>query len=240
MGVQREILQRATGIIPDPSRPPRTRHNADEGKILQKITYPTGGSTEYIFEPHTYCASVQEQNSPQIGFSVVDNANDSIAGGLRIKTIIDRNGDKTETRNFFYTKNGRSSGILSGTPVFFIKRDYNGKVAIGGNGRGWIGPLFWKDKGTESTLELSYWIGSESYLNQLSTTDGNHVTYSNVTEVFSDGGRIEYEYSNHREALDASFEGDISCYSPENRLHPEKVICIPLFGQRAAAQQGLV
>ena len=187
-----------------------------KAEILQKITYPTGGSTEYIFEPHTYCASVQRTDSPQIGFSVVDNANDSIAGGLRIKTIIDRNGDKTETRNFFYTKNGRSSGILSGTPVFFIKRDYNGKVAIGGNGRGWIGPLFWKDKGTESTLELSYWIGSESYLNQLSTTDGNHVTYSNVTEVFSDGGRIEYEYSNHREALDASFEGDISCYSPEN------------------------
>ena len=187
-----------------------------KAEIIQKITYPTGGVTEYVFEPHTYSASVQRTDSPRIGFSVVDNAKDSIAGGLRIKTIIDRDGDKTETRNFFYTKSGRSSGILSGTPVFCIKRDYNGKVTIGGNGRGWIGPLFWKDRGTESTLELSYWIGSESYLNQLSTTDGNHVTYSNVTEVFSDGGRIEYEYSNHKEALDASNEGDISYYSPEN------------------------
>ena len=65
-------------------------------------------------------------------------------------------------------------------------------------------------------MELSYWIGSENYLNQLSTTDGNHITYSNVTEVFSDGGRIEFEYSNHREAIDASNEGDISFYSPEN------------------------
>lgn len=187
-----------------------------KAEIIQKITYPTGGSTEYVFEPHTYSASVQRTDSPRIGFTVVDNAKDSIAGGLRIKTIIDRDGDKTETRNFFYTKNGRSSGILSGTPVFFIKRDYNGKAAIGGNGRGWIGPLFWKDKGSESTLELSYWIGSENYLNQLSTTDGNHITYSNVTEVFSDGGRIEFEYSNHREAIDASNEGDISFYSPEN------------------------
>ena len=187
-----------------------------KAEIIRKVIYPTGGSTEYEFEAHTYSAAVIRTDTAGMAFCVADYPVDSVAGGLRVRSITDKTGENSVTRRFIYKKDGRSSGILSGTPVFFLRRDYRGRVTIGGDRRGWAGPLYWRDKGSEAGLDLSYWIGSENYMNRLSTTDGNHVTYSAVTEVYPDGGKTEYEYSNHREALDASAGGDISCFSQEN------------------------
>lgn len=158
-----------------------------KAEMLTKITWPTGGYTTFEYELNDY--SKVAAQAPD--FNLVER--NGIAGGLRIKQMKYCT-DTTEYVHSFEYKNidGSSSGILSGIPVY---------VAEGGNHNSfeystWWGLTYYS---TKTDINQRYLLESESYINTLGLTTGNHVTYSRVIESIggSDPLRKEYLYTNH-------------------------------------------
>lgn len=155
-----------------------------QAEMLTSIIYPTGGRTEFQYESNRFSKIAR-----QFPFEVIDST--GLSGGLRIKRITDYSADgHPEIRDFTYTTtSGVSSGILSGIPECYASghhytNDHYGK---------WWGPFYTG----ETTYNASYWIFSENNLNQLSTTDGRHTTYSRVTESRPGAGSTVFNYTNH-------------------------------------------
>lgn len=141
-------------------------------EIIKKITYPTGGYTLFEFEPHQYSKIVNQISSP---FSMDNLPTDNVAGGLRIKKIqtFSSSGEVPIVKEYYYLTNylqngTRSSGVLGGKPVYYES----------GN-----------------TSSYPYERFSSLPLNGDNTTNGNHITYTQVTEK-SLNGYIEYIYYN--------------------------------------------
>ena len=173
--------------------------NRQKAEMLFKIKYPTGGWTEFEYESHDYSQIVS-----QFPFSIKPGIGQ--AGGLRVKKITDCSpGNQPNERLFFYTKeSGRSSGILSGRPQFYATGGFDTN-SDSDKPYTLLGRLLWNLAQSIIGLfvpdyqdDILYYIFfSEQSLNQLSDTDGNHVTYSQVSEVSTQLGRTEYYYSNH-------------------------------------------
>ena len=158
-----------------------------KAEILEKITYPTGGYSIFNYEPHSYSTKAQQ-------FPFVLIKEKGISGGLRIKKISTFNNSKCISREFEYVnKDGTSSGILSGNTNYYT----TGNQLIDGEYIKWFGLVTKKTK-----LDGSYIFGSQNMINQLSQTNGNHVTYSRVIEKTTDSTSIVYEYSNHNNFMD--------------------------------------
>lgn len=156
-----------------------------QAEMLTTINYPTGGRTEWEYEPHRYSAK-----ATQFPFCYTECPSDSLAGGLRIRAIrdISREG-KTESRTFSYVRSdGRSSGITSGVPTNYVRGEHLTaflRTVI-------FGRPIWSRPYTGN-----YRIFSENPIRPLSETDGLSVTYSRVVEMLSDGGSTTYTFSNH-------------------------------------------
>lgn len=152
-----------------------------KAEILTRLTYPTGGYTEFEYEAHHY-----GKVATQFPFDLVTES--GIAGGLRIKRMVDVAGGNREVHRFEYTQEGASSGILSGFPLFrtsgrfIIERETS---------------YFWRPIFSTEYVPQEYDIYREAHLRQLSTTNGNHVTYSRIRDYSSDGAFTEYIYTNH-------------------------------------------
>jgi YD repeat-containing protein len=154
--------------------------------VLDSLTYPTGGSTSFIYEPHTYSA-VNGRYPFQVNPTVID----SIAGGLRIHYIknYSASGQLASTKEYLYQQSGstRSSGILGGPTVYLES----------GNNVPLINPAF---KGSGVTLTYKYWYSYS--VEPLSYNKGSHISYSRVTERDVDpngtagNGYTVYNYSN--------------------------------------------
>lgn len=158
-----------------------------KSEVLEKIIYPSGGYSEFYYEPHSY-----SMNAQQFPFTLVNQK--GIAGGLRIKKIVTSDGHECVKREFDYiNSDGSSSGILSGFPFYSV----SGSQLITKQYTKWFG-LIEKEK----MRSYPYVLSSENSINQFSSTNGNHVTYSRVVERVSDGTSIEYEYSNHNNFMD--------------------------------------
>lgn len=152
-----------------------------KAEILTQIDYPTGGYTIFEYEPHTY-----RRVAHQYPFYVETLSSDDHAGGLRIKRIHDEPITGTpETRTFLYLNNGISSGILSG----WVSNYEEGEQIVDST---YSGSLEWASLHTGL-----YKLGSENPIRPLSTTDGCHVSYSEVTEQFADGSYRVHHFSNH-------------------------------------------
>lgn len=158
-----------------------------KAETLTKIIYPTGGYVTLDYELNDYSKIATQ--APE--FNIVESS--GTAGGLRIRQI-KHHTDTTEYIHSFEYKNidGSSSGILSGIPVY---------VAEGGNHEsleyvGWQGLTHFSIK---SDINQRYLMESESYINTLGLTTGNHVTYSRVIESVGSTVplRKEYHYTNH-------------------------------------------
>ncbi len=109
--------------------------------ILNKAYYPTGGYTEYFYEPNTYCFPA-DTTSPWYnkrwkntlfnnGFFYIDNFSNSRAGGYRIKKIETKTDTTVLTKLFDYTngyfldpENIKSSGRLTVYPEHEINYTY--------------------------------------------------------------------------------------------------------------------
>ncbi|WP_223560406.1 hypothetical protein [Chryseobacterium lathyri] len=94
---------------------------------LQQITWPTGGSTNFVFEPHSFRQRISSNYSTLTGAVLLQPFANG-GGGLRIKKIY----DERKERDFFYNNsfddmdNNISSGILMHEPLFFTRHNvYN-------------------------------------------------------------------------------------------------------------------
>jgi hypothetical protein len=158
-----------------------------QAEMLQQINYPTGGYLKLEYEPHYY-----SKIAKQFPFTVEGQSTNLMAGGLRIKkmTSTSNSNDVPVTKEYFYTTNyigggDSSSGILAGEPQYTntgtVRDSYHS-----GN--------FW---GTSwGSLAINFGSIVDNNFLQLSNTNGNHVTYSEVTERSGKGYTV-YKYTNH-------------------------------------------
>jgi hypothetical protein len=143
--------------------------------ILQTITYPTGGTTTFTYQPNDYSYVLQTQNN---GISLLSQS--GTGGGLRVSAITnsDNNGNSyTKSYVYQHVATGTSSGILSGYNQIF----YNITLGLTSSGT----PV-----ATATTLVY------DDYLSRLNYTDGRDVVYSEVKEILPDGSYNIYDYSN--------------------------------------------
>ncbi len=160
---------------------------------LKKITYPTGGTSEFEFDANQYSSQTKLNK-----WEGLDNfSNNKIAGGLRIRKIINKpiNGETT-IKEYFYTKdytnlqpNGLSSGILGGQiQYYFDNRD----------------AVYSYLDITIPTPTIIYKYGRYSYscfsaqsvLPICTNSMGCHIGYSEVVEKLTTGGYTKYKFSN--------------------------------------------
>jgi len=182
-----------------------------KAEMLTKITYPTGGTTEFVYEPHDY-----SRVAIQYPFALQDNYNNNntlMSGGLRIKKMINRDtNNHTTIREFEYkSDDGKSSGILSGIPIY---------TAAGTTVFDFGYNITYKLCTFNGDYYVYYRFGNEQFQNQLSCTNGNHVTYSRVTEKLSDGSKTIYNYTNHDKFPD--HEADLTA---DNIMMPNSLPC---------------
>jgi YD repeat-containing protein len=152
---------------------------------IRKITYPTGGSSEYEFEPNTVPIVV---NGAETNATI---------GGLRVKRIelYDPLTNNKVERKFFYSKVNTevSSGILFGRPIYIqiFKNDFAGLTRQRGVGNG----CSWNIMYAGITDTGRHYIVSDNSLRPMETTMGNHVGYSRVVEEISGNGKIVLHYN---------------------------------------------
>jgi len=174
---------------------------------LKTITYPTGGTSQFIFEANQYSSQTKLNR-----WEGLDNySSNRIAGGLRIKKIINTPafGETPTVKEYFYTKNyfpfqtnGVSSGILGGQiQYFFDNRAANSDRNLGFGST--VGSYLYSCFTTQSVLPVC--------TNSL----GNHIGYSEVVEKLSDNSYTRYKFSNFDTGnLDEKCNASIETESP--------------------------
>lgn len=107
--------------------------------LLKRITYPTGGFSEFEYEPNTYSKKVARTVNTNFYQNLVNESD--IAGGARIKKITsnDGSGINNKIKEYKYVLNyqpGNTSGLSSGilendyTMVSFFNQQSNGWYLI--------------------------------------------------------------------------------------------------------------
>lgn len=148
---------------------------------LSEIVYPTGGRTLFYFEPHIYSKQLRFER-----FLPCEITGDCVAGGIRIKKMIDipGNGQPPVTKEYLYVSdyspdktNMVSSGILGGQALYLkVVKEY----ATKGN-----------------DVDVYYHsASSSSFLPPCTNSLGYHVGYSQVVEKNADGGYVVNDFSN--------------------------------------------
>ncbi|MEM9980175.1 MAG: hypothetical protein AAF808_21330, partial [Cyanobacteria bacterium P01_D01_bin.2] len=142
------------------SRAPDGEHL--QAEVLTKIIYPTGGHSTFSYEPHEYRSVVKHR--PEVRVDPLEE--NRIAGGLRIKQVIHDSGEGSSiTKRYFYVKSSstdgtESSGVLAGEPVYY------------------------------SSYAAPFFVFSSNPLNYHNTTNGSHITYSEVREETAGNGSL--------------------------------------------------
>lgn len=153
---------------------------------LSKITYPTGGTTELVYERHDAANTLKFNED---GTITIEALSDFPIGGVRIQSIKERDGVSADkTTSYEYKAGNASSGILSGKNQFF-----------------WA--LYQATSNSGGTLKRE---DTFSYQNLLPTgvnANGSHVGYSEVKEKYSDGSFKVFKYTNYQ-----SIEGGQTVY----------------------------
>ena len=160
---------------------------------LKKVIYPTGGYTEFEYEGHTASYAVLKRatkgpiklsesndvswNNYMASVFPIETLNiNGNVGGIRIKKITKTaNNGNVMTRLFEYEKDNKSSGNL----LFFPRYLY-------------------KSANSNTTYDLLCRL----LWNTRSTLDKTHIEYSRVTEILSNGSKIEYNFSNYLDIPD--------------------------------------
>lgn len=161
---------------------------------LQKIVWPTGGTTDFVFEPHSFRNRVTNMKS--MNNSVITEIFPNGGGGLRIKKIINGQAE----REFFYNNsfdemdNNISSGILLHEPLFFLRH-----------------PVYNMNFGDViGTMIPSGGTSSADGINSKSDFFKSNVAYSTVFEKNNDG-YVKYTFNDFFDSPD---------YYMEERLRP--------------------
>lgn len=187
--------------------------------ILNKITYPTGGVTEFTYEPHDYSQRLSEERASGIDGSYNTN---TLAGGLRIKKIVSYDPIsplQREEKRYFYVKEYAhlanpgslmSSGILGGQSRYYYE-DYRRKAFNAAN----------------SNLVYSKSIFStQSVLPGSVNAMGSHVGYSEVVEMLGDGSYTIFKFTNFDSNKDDNADNRLqlsrTVYEPYNSMQQER------------------
>lgn len=155
--------------------------------LLKRITYPTGGITDFTYEPHWY--------GKQLGLDRAAPANASpaqLAGGVRIKRVssysLTDQVNKVE-KEYFYVSgysasatlatiaNLPSTGVLGGQVQYNISytlKDFN-------------------NNNNNSTFNI---FSSQSVLPSSMNSRGSHIGYSQVVEKRNDNSYTKFTFSN--------------------------------------------
>ncbi|MBQ7609825.1 MAG: hypothetical protein IJU74_01870 [Bacteroidales bacterium] len=158
-----------------------------QAEMLTRLTYPTGGWTDFEYEAHRY-----GKVALQYPFGV--EAGSGMGGGLRIKKITSHptQGRDEVVRYVYETETGGqtvSTGILSGYPRYY----FNGYCDFTQNDY----YKNWNHASLNTSGNPNYYFWNQTPYNALSTTFGNHVTYSEVTEIREGAGKTVYSFTNH-------------------------------------------
>jgi hypothetical protein len=175
---------------------------------LKSITYPTGGTTEFVYEPNMYSKQLKV-----IRWEGLDNVENKNAGGIRIRKITNYpEGVNVSTnkiqKEYFYVTNytndlnlltAKSSGVLGGQAKYYFE-DYNVK--------------------TRNTNQIynKQIFSSQSVLQACTNTTGSHIGYSEVIEKQTNGSYTKSFFTNFdtfgdetaRKCLDEKF--DETCF----------------------------
>ncbi|MFM9989572.1 hypothetical protein [Flavobacterium sp.] len=146
---------------------------------LKRITYPTGGYSEFEYEPHTYSKRLERRSVNSFLPSLYDV--NGIVGGTRIQKITDFDGTvTTNIKEYKYSSNypsATSSGILLQWPRYVIALKIH--YCCGNNGG---------DK----------WLAHRNS-NTINKTllESSVINYSEVTEVTNGNGYIVNKYKDY-------------------------------------------
>lgn len=154
---------------------------AMKSAILTNMKYPTGGSTDFVWEQNSYYKYINQTpvgGAPSIVINTLTNT--AFGAGLRIKQINSQAGFNSPvvTKNYNYYQdyinhtNYNSTGVLNSAPP-----NYFDNYSSPGN--------------------YYYDIWSNNNRTTLHYTNGSPITYTKVQEVDSDGGFTQYTFSNH-------------------------------------------
>lgn len=162
---------------------------------LHKITYPTGGFSEFEYEPNVIAKVVKDKSYE----GIYDTVN-TIVGGVRIKKVY--NGDaitpKKLFREYFYVENylptltesqlasRTSTGTLSYRPKYKWTATVQSMDSI------WVSAHLLNNY-TVSNKSVEFY--SSSPVNAL--LEGQHVGYASVVERNGEGAYTIYSFTNH-------------------------------------------
>ncbi|WP_265131654.1 DUF5977 domain-containing protein [Chryseobacterium oranimense] len=171
--------------------------------LLRKIEYPTGGSSSFYYEPHTYLETISRDASSNFFQYLKTKA--GIAGGARIKKILDFDTNKYTTRDFKYIK------------------DYNGTTSNKSSG---INNSFFSFV-TITFPELIYGNGDVKLLNENlynvvpNIYSSNPVNYSEISELVNNKLYKKYYFSdlkNNPDGLPDKAIVNTTIINPENNV----------------------
>jgi hypothetical protein len=172
---------------------------------LNKIKYPTGGFTEFTFEPHTYSKEVKLDRS--MGFD--DYGITKGAGGLRIKNIrsYDPSTSTSVIEKTFYYVNGFNPASPSNINTLISSGVLGGKTQY-----------YWNNYRPQTEdNDITYKeevFSTQSVLPSTENSLGSHIGYSEIVERPSSGGWIIHKFSNYDNGyLDESFVGHLQVES---------------------------
>ncbi|MDR0618871.1 MAG: DUF6443 domain-containing protein [Bacteroidales bacterium] len=149
--------------------------------ILTKITYPTGGYTEFEFEPHDY----RKQTSVERWKPLEILSENKIAGGLRIKRLKNscaESGIADVIKEYYYLQNGVNSVVSSGI--------------LGGQIRYYFDDYVVSSFHNENVKMKVRVFSSVSVLPSCQNVSGSHIGYTNVVEKNADNSFTQYKFTN--------------------------------------------
>jgi len=171
--------------------PSRVASNYATTEIIQKIIYPTGGETEFIFEPGIYAkfeyVNINDINNPvSLADISEDEVNASHKAGVRIKKIINKANYNSPpvTKEYIYVSNYAGGGSVSSGILGSYPR-YRDVIHITNSG---TGPC------SNPNGVINYRDDNSEWINQ---SKGGIVNYSEVTEKNDDGSYTVSKYSNY-------------------------------------------
>ena len=146
---------------------------------LRRITYPTGGYSEFVYEPNHFSCT---DNFATVSESFEEEYT-AIGAGQRIKEIITHDGKRPNRRTFTY-----SEGELPAMPHFIQRKVYQTPAGIWGVAE--------SEKPKYNDEVRTYLEMYPAPYNTVSLSNGSNVGYTTVTEHFEEG-RTVYDYTPH-------------------------------------------
>lgn len=187
---------------------------------LNKIEYPTGGVTEFTFEPHQYNKRLQFNRTD--GIDPAFNTK-TLAGGLRIRKISSYdvlNPAVKQEKEYFYVNGYTNTANVSNLPSSGI---------LGGQAKYYFDDYRTNAYNDNNIIYSKAVFSSQSVLPVSENSLGSHISYSEVTEKLSDGSYTRFFFTNYDGHLDEPvpcLQPTRTAYEPATSLAAERGVLL--------------